>query len=231
MTSRRKITPEDAAPEKPADDAANGAEEIEEDRPSDAEPDDADDPAVEDVVAWNGEEAELAAEAAAEIDPRDAEITDLKDKLLRTLAENENVRRRAARDVEEARRFAVSRFATDLCEVADNLYRAIDSASEDMANDDAVKSLLDGVKMTANNLLSVFERHGIRPIDPKGERFDPNLHEAMTEIEFADAEPGTVIEVFQTGYLINDRLLRPARVVVARAPREQAGEDTSDAED
>ena len=161
------------------------------------------------------EEDEPASEEEPELDPKDAEIAEIKDKLLRAAAEVENIRRRAGREREEAHKFAVTRFARDLCEVADNLRRAIDSAPEGGADDDAGQSLIEGVRMTERVMLEVFARHGIHPIEPKGERFDPNLHEAMTEIVVPDADPGTVVQVFQTGYVINERLLRPARVIVA----------------
>ncbi len=169
--------------------------------------------------------ADVAPEAGAETapDPRDAEIAELKDKLLRAVAEAENVRRRAARDKEDAHKFAVANFARDLCEVADNLRRAVVSVPAEHSGDEAVKGLLEGVEMTERALLGAFERHGLRQIDPAGEKFDPNLHEAMTEIEAPDAEPGTVVQVFQTGYVLNDRLLRPARVVVARGGQKRQG--------
>lgn len=170
-------------------------------------------------------ETEAATEETAEqeVDPRDAEIADLKDKLLRAVAETENVRRRAAREKEEAHKFAISNFAKDLCDVADNLQRAVEAVPAEKAEDAIVKTLVEGVEMTERTMLGAFERHGIRRIDPQGEKFDPNLHEAMTEVEDPSAEPGTVIQVFQTGYMISDRLLRPARVVVAKGGEKQQG--------
>lgn len=159
-----------------------------------------------------------------EIDPKDAEIAELKDKLLRAVAEVENIRRRGGREREEAHKFAVTRFARDLCEVADNLRRAIDSVPDDSADDAVGQNLMEGVRMTERVMHEVFSRHGIRQIDAAGERFDPNLHEAMTEIEAPDAAPGTVVQVFQTGYVINDRLLRPARVIIAKGASKTPGE-------
>ena len=182
-------------------------------------------PAAETAEA-GAAETEAAAEETVEeeeADPRDAEIADLKDKLLRAVAETENVRRRAAREKEEAHKFAISNFAKDLCDVADNLQRAVEAVPADKAEDTIVKTLVEGVEMTERTMLGAFERHGIRRIDPQGEKFDPNLHEAMTEIEDPSAEPGTVIQVFQTGYMISDRLLRPARVVVAKGGEKQQG--------
>ncbi len=170
------------------------------------------------------EDGEPTSEEEPELDPKDAEIAEIKDKLLRAAAEVENIRRRAGREREEAHKFAVTRFARDLCEVADNLRRAIDSAPDGGADDEAGQSLLEGVRMTERVMLEIFARHGIHPIEPNGERFDPNLHEAMTEIEVPDADPGTVVQVFQTGYVINDRLLRPARVIVAKGSTKAPGE-------
>ena len=177
--------------------------------------------------APSGDE-DAQAETADAVDPVDTalalaqEVTELKDKLLRAMAEVENIRRRGAREKQDALKFGVADFARDICDVADNLTRAIDSAPADKADDPAVKSLLDGVRMTETALLATFSRHGITRLDPAGERFDPNQHEAMTEIETADQAPGTVAQVVQTGYRIHDRLLRPARVIVARAPKDAA---------
>jgi molecular chaperone GrpE len=156
----------------------------------------------------------------------EAELADTKDRLLRALAETENVRRRAQREREDTQRYAASGFARDLLATADNLRRALDSVSEAEIKDVRLRGLLDGVAATERELLSVFERHGIRRIDPKGERFDHNLHQAIFEVERPDAPPGTVIEVLQPGYVLHDRLLRPAMVGVAKAaPKPAAGTD------
>lgn len=143
------------------------------------------------------------------------QAAELKDQLLRALAEVENVRRRAKREVEDARKYAVASFAKDILTVGDNLGRALMAVPEDADNDD-LRALIDGVSLTERELLSVMERHGIRKIEPKGEKFDHNLHQAMFEVDAPDAEPGTVIEVAQPGYVIGDRLLRPAMVGVAK---------------
>jgi molecular chaperone GrpE len=158
----------------------------------------------------------------------EAELADTKDRLLRALAETENVRRRAQREREDTQKYAVSGFARDLLSTADNLRRALDSVPEAEIRDARTRSLLDGVAATERELLSVFERHGIRRIDPKGERFDHNFHQAVFEAERPDAPAGTVIEVLQPGYVLHDRLLRPAMVGVAKAPA-KSSEGTDDA--
>ncbi len=163
----------------------------------------------------------------SEIETLRAEVTSLKDQLLRALAESENARRRAERDREDATKFAVSNFARDMVAIADDLTRALDSLSEeDKAQEGALKTLVEGVEMTRRNLSTAFSRQQISRIDPEGEKFDHNLHEAMFEVETPDTEPGTVVQVIQHGYKIHDRLLRPARVGVAKKPIPPAGVDT-----
>ena len=146
----------------------------------------------------------------------EAEAADYKDRTLRAMAEVENVRRRAQREVDEAKKYAVTGFARELLNVADNLRRALASVDPAKVNDDVVKNLLAGVEATERELLAVFERHGIRRVDPKGQRFDHNLHQAIFEAENTGQPPGTVTEVLQTGYTLHDRLLRPAMVGVAK---------------
>lgn len=145
-----------------------------------------------------------------------AEAGDLKDRLLRALAEAENVRRRALRERDDAARYGVASFAKDLLDVADNLRRALDSVPESQIRDELTRTLLAGVAATERALLAAFERNGIRRIDPKGERFDHNLHQAIFEAENTGQPPGTIVEVLQPGYLLHDRLLRPAMVGVAK---------------
>jgi molecular chaperone GrpE len=146
----------------------------------------------------------------------EAELADHKDKLLRALAETENVRRRAHREREDASKYAVAGFAKDLLSAADNLRRALESLPESEAKDERTRSLLAGVAATERELLGVFERHGIKRIDPKGERFDHNFHQAIFEVERPDQPSGSVVEVLQPGYVLHDRLLRPAMVGVAK---------------
>jgi molecular chaperone GrpE len=150
---------------------------------------------------------------AAELE---VELAEYKDRLLRALAETENVRRRAQRDREDASKYAIAGFAKDLLSAADNLGRALESLPEAQAKDERTRSLIAGVAATERELLGVFERHGIKRIDPKGECFDHNLHQAIFETERPDQPSGSVVEVLQPGYVLHDRLLRPAMVGVAK---------------
>ena len=153
----------------------------------------------------------------------EAELAEAKDRLLRALAEAENTRRRFQREREDTLKYAIAGFAKDLLSPVDNLRRALDSLPENEVSDSRVKSLLEGVAATERELLGTFERHGLKRIDPKGERFDHNFHQAIFEAERADVPPGTVVEVLQPGYVLHDRLLRPAMVGVAKAPTAAAG--------
>lgn len=139
------------------------------------------------------------------------------DRYLRAAAEADNVRKRAARDVEHARKFALERFASELLAVKDSLEMGIAVAEE---STDA-ESLLEGSRATLKQLSSTMERFGIEEVDPRGEPFDPTRHEAMTTQPATEVEPDTVLTVYQKGYMLNGRLLRPARVVVAAAPEEE----------
>src|SRR5437879_12025632 len=130
----------------------------------------------------------------------EAELADTKDRLLRALAETENVRRRAQREREDTQKYAVSNFARDLLSSVDNLRRALDSVPEAEVLDSRAKSLLEGVAATERELLAAFERHGLKRIDPKGERFDHNFHQAIFEVERPGAAPSTASEVLQPGY-------------------------------
>jgi molecular chaperone GrpE len=165
-----------------------------------------------------GAAAAPAPEAAAPGGPAE-EVAALKDQLLRTLAELENTRRRARREVEDASRFAVAGFARDCLSVADNLARALSSLAPQAVEADAgLKALHEGVAITAREFAAVLERHGIKPIEALGERFDPNLHQAMFEVPTEAQQPGTVVQVMQAGFTLAGRLLRPALVGVAKAP-------------
>lgn len=159
----------------------------------------------------DGEKSEGA--ALAEIAALRKQAAANHDRYLRAVAELENVRKRAARDVENARRYGLERLAKALLPAIDSLGAGLASAEQASA-----ESLLDGKKATMRLLNSALEQVGIREVDPHGEPFDPALHEAMAMAPSEEAEPGTVIEVFQKGYSIHDRLLRAARVVVAREP-------------
>lgn len=144
----------------------------------------------------------------------EAEKAELKDRLLRALADAENLRRRASRDLEDARQYAVARFAADVVNVADNLQRAVDSADKAETKD----QLLHGVALTEKELQRVLERHGVRKLEPIGRPFDPNFHEAMFELPDVGVPDGAVATVVEPGYVIGDRALRAAKVGVARHP-------------
>jgi len=149
-------------------------------------------------------------------DTRDQEIADLKDRLLRAAAETENVRRRLERDKQDAVAYAITGFARDLLGVVDNLRRALDAIPADARENEAVNNVVTGVEMTERELSNVLQRHGVSRIEAKGLKLDPNVHQAMIEVEDDEAEPGTIVQELQTGYLIKDRLLRPALVSVAK---------------
>ena len=155
-----------------------------------------------------------------------AENAELKDRLLRTLAEVENVRRRGERELNDARQYAIAKFAGDMLGVADNMERALASVpAEARESDDAVKALMQGVELTEKEMLRSLEKHGVKKLDPKGERFDPNFHQAMFEVPDPSVPNGTVAQVVQVGYSIGSRVLRPAMVGVARGgPKPVAAE-------
>ena len=176
-----------------------------------------------DAETVDGDEADAvdddAAEPEDEMDVLRAEVAELRAELLRAFAETENVRRRAQREREDVGKYAISNFARDLLSVVDNLRRAIDSVPEAARADETLAGTLAGIDMTEREFLAVVERHGIRRIEPKGEKFDHNFHQAIFEVETTETAPGTVVEVMQPGYAIADRLLRPAMVGVAKAPK------------
>jgi molecular chaperone GrpE len=160
-------------------------------------------------------------------DPRvaalEAEVAKLKDQLLRTLADGENLRRRAEREREDTSKYAAAKFAGDVVSVADNLRRALDSIPADAkAADGPVKTLVSGIELTEREMLAALAKHGVQKVDPLGEKFDYNRHQAMFEVENTGKPAGTVIQVLQAGYVIHDRLLRPAMVGVAKGSAEQA---------
>lgn len=168
-------------------------------------------------------QAQQNAEPAAEPSPEEREtklqeeIAKLKDSYLRAMAETENVRNRAKRENEDTAKYAVTKFAREMVNILENLVRASESITpEARASNDIVKSVADGIDMTTKELTGIFERSGIKRIHPLGEKFDHNLHQAVAQVESADAEPGTVLSVLQAGYILHDRLLRPAMVNVAK---------------
>ena len=150
------------------------------------------------------------------------ELADLKDKLLRAMAETENIRRRSIREKEDAAKYGITNFARDMVPVADNLGRAVNALPENARDDENFKSFIEGVELTGKDLATAFEKHGIKEVRPDGDKFDHHLHQAMFEIEDPDTPPGTILQVMQIGYTIGDRLLRPAMVGVSKAPAKPA---------
>jgi molecular chaperone GrpE len=165
-------------------------------------------PPLAEGEAPEGRVAELEAVAAA----ARAEADKLRDEFLRAKAEMENIRRRAQEDVAKAHRFGQENFASALLAVKDSLDAAL--ATENAS----VESFKQGVEITAKQLESAFEKHAIKAVDPLGQKFDPHRHQAISQVEVADKEPGTVVTVLQKGYLLHDRVLRPALVIVSKAP-------------
>jgi molecular chaperone GrpE len=181
-------------------------------------------PTAQDAAANGADAAPETADSAAErsvhdvIEALNAENASLKDKVLRTLADMENLRRRTEKEMADARAYAVTKFAGDVVTVADNMRRALETVSAEAreAADTALKGLIEGIELTERDLLKTLERHGIRKVDPKGEKFDPNLHQAMFEVPDPSVPHGTVREVVQPGFVIGERVLRPALVGVAK---------------
>jgi molecular chaperone GrpE len=169
-------------------------------------------------------EDEMIAEGApAEPDPEaryallEAELAEAKQSILYAQAETQNVRRRLEKDAQDARAYAATGFARDILSVADNLARALDAIPAELREDDKFKGLVVGLEATGRELEAVFQRNGITRIVSVGEPLDPNRHQAMIEIPSVDAEPGTIVQEMQAGYMIKDRLLRAAMVGVAKA--------------
>ncbi len=156
---------------------------------------------------------DLAQEAAALA----KENAELKDRVLRTLAEMENLRRRTEREVADSRVYAIQSFARDLVGVADNIQRALDAVRDSgVVLEGPAKALVDGVELTERELLKVLDKNGVKKFDPKGEKFDPNMHQAIFEVPDAKVPSGSVVQVIQPGYSIGDRVLRPALVGVSK---------------
>jgi molecular chaperone GrpE len=183
------------------------------------------DPAVEDAAEPNRPGLEFPAAEGSAMDALQSENAQLKDQLLRALAEAENTRRRAQKEREDTAKYAVANFAKDMLAVADNFRRALDSLPKDSAIDDSLKNLLTGIEATERQLAASLDRFGIKKLDPKGEAFDPNYHRVMMEVEDAVAKPGTIVQVLQVGYMIHDRLLREALVTVAKGGEASARVD------
>jgi molecular chaperone GrpE len=161
-------------------------------------------------------ETDIVAQLQAQLEKAQQEAIEAKDNGLRTLAEAQNIRRRAEQEIEKARKFALEKFAGDLLATVDNLERAIEAAQK--SGGENVVSLIEGVSLTQKGFLDALAKHGIEVVDPIGHPFNPELHQAMSMIENAETEPNTVIAVMQKGYTLSGRLLRPAMVVVSRPP-------------
>ncbi|MCO5132600.1 MAG: nucleotide exchange factor GrpE [Xanthobacteraceae bacterium] len=146
------------------------------------------------------------------------EAAEARDRVLRTLAEMENLRKRTAREVADARMYGITGFARDVLDIADNLQRALDAvpAEARAAADPGLMALMEGVELTERSLLNALEKHGVKKFDPAGQKFDPNFQQAMFEVPDPSVPAGTVVQVIQAGYTIGDRVLRPAMVGVAK---------------
>lgn len=189
--------------------------------------------AADAAAAIDAEEAEEGAdakdEAEEEYDPlaeAQLEIAGLKDKLLRAMAEMENIRRRSEKEKADLGKYAVTGLARDLLSVSDNMSRAIEAAETGGGageGGETLTQLLDGVRLTQKDLINQFEKHGIREINPMGEKLDPNWHQAMVQLDDPDAPAGTIIQVMQVGFAIHDRLLRAAMVGVAKGGSAKGG--------
>jgi molecular chaperone GrpE len=153
------------------------------------------------------------------------ESAEYKDKLLRTLAEMENVRKRTEREIGDARIYGVAGFARDVLAVADNMHRALEAIGPELREsaDAKVKALIEGVELTERELLKTLEKNGVKKFSPQDEKFDPNVHQAMYEVPTSDQRPGQVAQVIQAGYMIGDRVLRPALVAVSKAAPKSPG--------
>jgi molecular chaperone GrpE len=169
----------------------------------------------------NGADDQMQSDAerdAAAVQALIAENASLKDKVLRTLADMENLRRRTEKEVADAKAYGVTSFARDMLTFADNLRRALDNVPAEVrdAADAGLKSFVEGIELTERDFLSRLHRHGVRKLEPKGQKFDPNFHEALFEIPDESVVSGTVAQVVEDGFAIGERVLRPAKVGVAR---------------
>ena len=174
------------------------------------------------------QQAETSVEATEDaLEAAQNEIGKLKDQILRAMAETENTRRRMKKETEDAQKFAVGNFAKEMLNVADNFRRALEAVPQDGAGGDTLKNLVAGVEMTERQLLAAFEKFGIKKLEPLGQPFDPHQHQVMMEVEDLSKPAGMIVQVLQAGYMIHDRLLREAMVVVAKGGPTAHNVDTS----
>lgn len=184
---------------------------------------------ADDSSATADDQTEDVESLKAAVEEAQREIANLEDRALRATAEAENVRRRADRSIENARKFALERFVEELLPAVDSFERAVEAASGHVEGEGTgASAIAEGIELSLKLLLGAMERQGIAVVDPIGAPFDPNLHEAMTMIDNAEVEPGSVVDVFQKGYTVNGRLVRPARVIVARQPAQPVDEPAND---
>ncbi|WP_133469671.1 nucleotide exchange factor GrpE [Paraglaciecola marina] len=167
------------------------------------------------------EDQQRIVELEAAVAAAEAKVADQKDSVIRAMAESDNARKRAQGEIDKARKFALEKFAGELLPVADNLERALQVANPE---DEAIKPVVDGVELTLKSFVSTIEKFGMTVIDPQGQPFNPEQHQAMSMQENAELPPNTIMAVMQKGYELNGRLLRPAMVMVTRAP--EGGVDT-----
>ena len=217
MSDNRDM-PEENTPQNPAEEVVNDNVEATDSATDNAV--NADNSAAEEVVELSPEEQKIA-ELTAEVAAAKQALADQKEGALRALAEGENAKRRAETEIDKARKFALEKFAGDLLPVLDNLEQAIRFA--DRENEDT-KPIIEGVDLTLKTFTSTVEKHGLVVLNPEGETFNPEQHQAMSMQESADLAPNTVMAVMQKGYQINGRLLRPAMVMVSKAPEAPANQ-------
>lgn len=180
------------------------------------------------VAAAKQELADTEQDDMSKLESLEAENAKLKDQWVRAVAETDNVRKRAKRDHEELSKYAVSGFARDLISVLENLKRATENIPVEAREDnELLKTLGEGVDLTLQELVTIFEKYGIKRLYPLNEKFDHNFHQAVVQVDQDDVEPGTVVQVVQAGYTIHDRLLQPAMVAVSKQPESEAKVDTS----
>ncbi len=223
--------PAEPAPEAPEAPAAPG--DTPGDTPEDApeaktgEEESGEKPGDESARESEGEESKEPDPEGEDPEAPEAQIADLNDKLLRALAEAENVRRRAQRDKEDASKYAIANFAREMLSVSDSLKRAMDSVdAETRKNDPAVEQIMVGLEMAEREIHNIFERFGIKTIEALGQKFDHNQHEAMFEVDDKSKPAGTVVQEVETGFMLHDRLLRPAKVGVSKGgPKENTSEN------
>lgn len=173
--------------------------------------------ATQDVELEPGDDGESGgAPGADELEQLRADLDHAKDAALRAQADAQNAKRRAEQDVEKARKYALERFCSELLPVVDNLERALEAGG---GEDEALRPIREGVELTLKSMLDALQKFQVEPVDPAGEPFDPQLHQAMSMVENPDAEPNTVLTVMQKGYTLHGRLVRPAMVIVSKAPQ------------